>query len=118
VLTILIGLILVVLVLIWRDIDSRIRDHSTSVKAASDETNKYLGQMAGEIGRMHSTILELWACPTCHGLGVTRLKSLAEDPRHPFGKSTECESCKGTGMKPARTKQPRAEAAERERAAD
>jgi hypothetical protein len=117
-LTTLIGLILIVLVLIWRDIDSQIRDHASLVKAASEETNKYLGQMVGEIGRMHRTILELWACPTCHGLGVTDLENSAEDPRYPFGKSVQCEACKGTGMKPAGTKQARAEVAGHEKATD
>lgn len=110
-LTTLIGLILIVLLLIWREIDSQIRDHAASVKAANEETNKYLAQMAGEVGSMHSTILGLWACPTCHGLGVTNLDNFTEIP-------TECETCKGTGMKSAGMKQPAAEAVRREGTAE
>jgi len=54
-LTALIGLILIVLVLIWRKLDCQIRGHAASVKAASEGTNKYPGQMAGEIGRIRTT---------------------------------------------------------------
>jgi len=45
------------------------RDHAVSAKAANEETNKQLAQIAGDIGRLHGSILELWACPTCFGSG-------------------------------------------------
>jgi hypothetical protein len=108
-LTTLIGLILIVIVLIWREIDSRIRDHAASVKAASEEMNKYLAQMAGEIGSIHGSILRLWACPRCGGYGVNYLEDFP---------ARECETCKGTGMKAAGMKQPAAETVRRERTAE
>jgi hypothetical protein len=94
-LTTLIGPILIVIVLIWRDLDGRIKDHAASARTAS-EANKSLAQIAGTLDSMHETILKLWACPICLGTGNVPEwcdSSIAGKP---------CGSCKGTGMRKIR----------------
>ncbi len=123
-LTALLVLILIVLILIERDIAASremMRDmlkcpkcHGTGHTWGADdpeercelcfgsgtaigEVNRWLAQTQGELGRLHNTILELWACPTCHGSGrensLDHLDDPAWDPMEP------CETCKGTGKK-------------------
>jgi len=91
-LTAILALILIVLILIWRDLDT----YSAAIKSAttSEEGNKYLAQINGEISRIHNTILELWACPDCLGSGRPLIPDDAADPPQ------KCETCKGTGMRP------------------
>ena len=93
-LTTLIGLILMVLVLIWLEVNAKIRDHAALVKAMSAEINKSIAQMHGTLDSMHQTILRLWACPICSGFGHN-YNLLGESPLA----SKTCEACKGTGMR-------------------
>jgi hypothetical protein len=92
-LTTLIGLILIVIVLIWRDLDGRIKDHAASARTASAKANKSLAQIAETLESMHETVLKLWACPICLGAGSGPEwcdSSIAGKP---------CETCRGTGMR-------------------
>jgi rubrerythrin len=94
-------LILVALLMIWRNLASIIRHHATSAKAASEQTNKYLAQIEGGIGGIRSTILELWACPTCGGSGQFGGLVGAVFSDIPPGKPSdaECPTCNGTGRR-------------------
>jgi DnaJ-class molecular chaperone len=62
-----------------------------------------LGQTLGTLNSIHSEILRLWACPSCHGDGF-----ILENPFDLFDMTPpkECETCKGTGMKPVGMKRP------------
>jgi hypothetical protein len=65
------------------------------------EMNRWLAQTKGELGRIHNTILELWACPTCFGSGTESALDHLNDPA--WNPMEPCKTCNGTGMKQDRT---------------
>jgi DnaJ-class molecular chaperone len=61
------------------------------------EMNRWVAQTGGRLDGIHNTILELWACPTCHGTGressLDHLNDPAWNPMEP------CKTCKGAGRR-------------------
>jgi DnaJ-class molecular chaperone len=73
------------------------------------ETNRWLGLTLGTLDSIHSKIDHLWACPDCHGSGfITNLENLFDFITNPENMvpPQECETCGGTGMRPAGMKWP------------
>jgi len=61
------------------------------------EMNRWLAQAKGELGRIHNTILELWACPTCLGSGRESALDHMDDPT--WNPMEPCKTCNGTGRR-------------------
>lgn len=65
---------------------------------ATGEVNRSLGLIRGQLSSIHNMILEIWACPTCHGSGEEFADFLnhLSDPR---STPKPCQTCKGTGRR-------------------
>jgi hypothetical protein len=86
---ILLGLILLVLILISKDL-VRLPKQLTS---ATEEINNAQSQISATLSGMDETILRLWACPICLGYGTV------PEWCDPSIAGKRCEECKGTGRK-------------------